>query len=98
MTQSLSRIILHIVFSTKNRCKSIPLDITSNLHAYLAATFRKQGGEAYRVGGTQDHVHTACALPRTLAVSKLVEEVKKTSSAWLKTQHVQCRQFSWQSG
>jgi len=45
MTQSLSRIILHIVFSTKNRYKSIPLDITSNLHAYLAATCRKQGGE-----------------------------------------------------
>jgi len=98
MAQSLSRIVLHIVFSTKNRTKAIPENIMSELHAYLAGVCRKQGAEAYRVGGTFDHVHIACALPRTLSVSKLVEEIKKTSSAWTKAQHEECGLFSWQLG
>ena len=89
MAQSLSRILLHLVFSTKERSPAIPPDLAGALHAYLAAACRMQGCEAYRVGGTEDHVHIACTLPRTLAVSKLLEEIKKTSSAWLKVMAIQ---------
>ena len=51
-----------------------------------------------RVGGTDDHVHIACTLPRTLTMAKLVEEVKKTSSSWMKQQEGGTANFSWQSG
>jgi putative transposase len=98
MAQSLSKILLHVVFSTKNRCSTIPAEVTAELHAYLAGACRALGSEAYRVGGTQEHVHIACTLPRTLAVSKLVEEIKKSSSAWLKTKGAGCKGFAWQAG
>jgi len=98
MAQSLSKILLHLVFSTKNRRQSIPQDLAADLHAYLAGAVGALGGEAYRVGGTEDHVHVACSLPRTLTVSKLLEEIKKTSSAWFKTKDCRCNGLSWQAG
>ncbi len=98
MAQSLSKILLHMVFSTKSRSPTIPPDLAKDLHAYLAGACRALGSEAYRVGGTEDHVHIACTLPRTMTVSKLLEEIKKTSSAWFKGQDARCRRFSWQAG
>lgn len=98
MAQSLSRIILHVVFSTKGRRGLIPAELGPGLHAYLAGACRALGSEAYRVGGTTDHVHIACSLPRTLTVSKLLEGIKKTSSAWLKEKDPSCRDFAWQAG
>ena len=60
MPQSLAKILLHLTFSTKNRARLIPQKIQAGLHAYLAGACRGQGSEAYRVGGTEDHVHIAC--------------------------------------
>lgn len=98
MAQSLAKIILHVVFSTKGRKNIIPEQLRKELHAYIAGIIRFLGGEAYRVGGTNNHIHIACLIPRTLTVSKLLEEVKKSSSAWMKTKEPQCKFFSWQAG
>ena len=98
MSQSLSQILLHVIFSTKHRRPDITLDHQSQLHAYLAGACRAIDVEAYRVGGTEDHIHIACRLPRTMAVSKLLEEIKKSSSVWMKQQNGVAKDFTWQSG
>jgi REP element-mobilizing transposase RayT len=98
MPQSLSKVLLHVVFSTKNHERLITPDIQPKLFAYLAGVCRANGSEAYRVGGTEDHVHIACTLPRTLTISKLLEEIKKSSSAWIKGQDPRLRDFAWQAG
>ena len=98
MAQSLAKIVLHLVYSTKNREPWIEDSFRSGLHAYLAGACRAVGSEAYRVGGTDDHVHIACTLPRTLTVSKLLEEIKKSSSVWVKNQDDNLRSFAWQAG
>ncbi|MCD6585796.1 MAG: transposase [Desulfobacteraceae bacterium] len=54
MAQSLSRILLHLIFSTKNREPLINKNIRPDLHAYIAGVCRKLNSEAYRVGGTED--------------------------------------------
>ena len=86
VAQSLSRILLHLVFSTKNRKRFISDSVRQQLHAYLADACRAIGSEAFRVGGTDDHVHILCTLPRRLAPMKLIEEIKKSSSSWVKEQ------------
>lgn len=98
MPQSLSKILLHLIFSTKNREALIPDGIEQELHAYLAAACRARGSQAYRVGGTANHIHVACTLPRTVMVSKLMEEIKKSSSKWIKEKDQRCVGFSWQAG
>ena len=98
LAQSLSQILLHLVFSTKNREQWIVTEIQPRLHAYLAGACHAIGSQAYRIGGTKDHVHIACALPRTLTVSSLLEEIKKSSSAWMKEQGEEYAKFKWQAG
>ena len=80
MAQSLSRILLHLVFSTKDREPCLDDDLRPRVFAYLAEIGRDMGCEVYRVGGTADHVHMAIALTRTLAVADFMKKVKGTSS------------------
>ena len=98
MSQSLAKIILHIVFSTKNRADLIPKYLLQEMHAYIASVCRNHGSEAFRIGGTQNHIHIACTLPRTLTVSQLLEEIKKSSSKWIKNRDAPSSEFSWQAG
>ena len=85
MSQSLSRVIVHIIFSTKDREAWLDAEVRSRMHAYLATICRDLGAEAFRVGGVADHVHVVTTLPRTISQAKLIEDVKKKSSKWIKT-------------
>ena len=98
MAQSLSQIMLHLIFSTKDREPIIPNELQDELYRYLASACNAHGSHAYRVGGTADHVHIACTLSRTVTVSKLLEEVKKSSSKWIKERDRRCAGFAWQGG
>ena len=98
MPQSLSNIIVHTVFSTKNREPWLDSDIRSRMHAYLATICRDIGAGPLRVGGVTDHVHILTTLPRTVSQAQMIEDLKKKSSKWIKTVDVRCRVFSWQRG
>ena len=98
MPQSLSNIIIHLIWSTKDRHPWLESDIREKMHAFLAGAVRQCGCEAYRVGGVADHVHLAVRLSRTLCVADLVKEVKSASSKWLKDQNPKFADFYWQQG
>ena len=101
MPQSLNKVILHMVFSTKERVPLIDTEIRPRLHAFMATVYRDIAppqSQAYRVGGVKDHVHIAGTLPRTVTISKLFEIIKKESSIWIKNQGAKYRDFYWQSG
>jgi putative transposase len=94
MPQSLSLVIVHLLFSTKDREPWIETAMRPRLHAYLAEVARSLGSEAYRVGGVADHVHLALTLPRTLTQSDLVKELKTTSNHWLGKQDARYAGFA----
>ena len=98
MPQSLSSILIHLVFSTKNREPFITPAIETDLHPYMATIFRNHNSPSLVINGTSDHIHALFALARTIAVADLVEEVKTGSSKWLKTQGREFRNFHWQRG
>jgi putative transposase len=98
MPQSLSKVILHIIFSTKNRDPFLDSDVRPRMHAYLATICRDLGAELVRVGGVADHVHILATLPRTVSQSQLVEQIKKASSKWIKELDPRYRLFFWQRG
>src|SRR5258707_14834380 len=80
MSQSLARILLHIIFSTKNREPYFGDQlIRKNLNAYLAATTNHLGSASISAGGVDDHVHLVCALGRTLRVASLLQNLKVSS-------------------
>ncbi len=72
--------------------------VREDLHAYLAAVLNNQDSPALKVGGMSDHVHALFRLSKNLALAKIVEEVKTSSSKWVKTQGRGLANFYWQSG
>ena len=80
MPQSLSKVIIHTIFRTKNREPSLDSATRPRMHAYLATICRDLGDEAFCVG----HVHAVTTLPRTLSQAELIEQIKKPSSKWIK--------------
>ncbi len=99
MPQSLSNVLLHVIFSTKNREPFLKTkELRQELHAYLVGTLRNIECPALIVGGVADHVHVLCRLSRTKTVASLIEEMKTESSKWVKRHKVGESPFYWQSG
>lgn len=98
MAQTLTRLLVHAIFSTKGRQDLIPPEIESELHAYLAGICRNCGSPLLTAGGTANHVHLLISLSKTIALSDLMLNVKKDSSRWLKTKAPGLERFGWQDG
>ena len=92
MSQSLARVIIHITFSTKHRISWLnDRAVCEELYAYMAGILKAFDSKARRINGVEDHVHIVCVLSRNYAIKKIVEEVKKGSSKWIKTKGSQYR-------
>ena len=98
MPQSLASILIHLIFSTRNREPFITTAIEPELHPYMAKIFRELKSPSLTINGTSDHVHMLFSLGRTINIAELVEEVKTESSKWIKTKGPKFSNFHWQRG
>jgi REP element-mobilizing transposase RayT len=98
MPQSLSKVYVHLTFSTKNRSPFIDDEIKNDLWEYLGGICRGLECNPIRVGGHNDHVHICCLLSKQITQIKFIEEVKKQSSKWVKTKGERYSKFYWQDG
>jgi len=99
MAQSLSKVLLHIVFSTKSR-EPVLVDKTFRDECFstMGGIVKTLGCPPIRIGGIPDHVHLLCALSRTQAVADLVKELKRVSSKWIRSKGYAYNGFQWQAG
>ena len=98
MAQSLAKNLIHLVYSTKNRVACLNANLRPSLFAYQAGILKQCGSPALVIGGVADHVHTLFCLSKTHALTKVIEELKKGSSKWIKTQGSGFANFQWQAG
>ena len=100
MPQSLSKVLVHIVYSTKGRHPWLKdKRIRQELYAYKATILRNQvDSPALTINGVEDHVHMLCLLSRKFAIMSVVEEAKTETSKWLKKQSPDLSDFTWQGG
>ena len=99
MPQSLAKIIVHTVFSTKER-RPLLRDqaLRGELHRYLGGILNQLDCQPIIVGGVEDHVHLLSTLSRTRQPAEVVKEVKRGSSPWIKERDPSVRDFCWQRG
>ncbi|MCJ8329515.1 MAG: IS200/IS605 family transposase [Lentisphaeria bacterium] len=97
MPQSLSKVIMHIVFSTKGRKAFISAELETELYKIINSVCTENNSYCYSVGGMSDHIHIACELPQTLSISDLVKTIKISTSLWF-SETKNLHDFSWQSG
>jgi REP element-mobilizing transposase RayT len=98
MAQSLADIILHIVFSTKERLPLIKPSIEDELYRYISGVCINNNYPIIKINGVEDHIHILLQLGRTVAPSDLISELKSSSSRWIKSKGPNYQNFSWQGG
>jgi REP element-mobilizing transposase RayT len=99
VAQSLGKILVHIVFSTKDRRPFLrDKTLRDELHHYIGGILTNHDCQPIITGGVEDHVHILCALSRTGNAAEIIKEVKRGSSLWLKSKNPALADFAWQSG
>ena len=98
MPQALAKIYLHLIFSTKNRERSLPDDIRTDLHSYMGGILNGLGCSPIEINTEPDHAHVLFAMSRTETISNVVGQLKKSSNDWLRNRDQKFRDFYWQGG
>jgi len=99
MPQSLGKLIVHGVFSTKGHYPFLSDEVVRrDTHAYLAGVLKRLDSPAITVGGTHDHVHLLFLLARTRTAAEIIKECKRVSSIWIKDNGGRLAKFHWQGG
>lgn len=96
MPQSLSKVYLHLIFSTKDREQDILPSQKDELHKYIGGTLNDLGCPPVIVGGMADHIHMLFLLSRTKSIADVVKTVKASTTLWYKKRFG--REFGWQNG
>jgi putative transposase len=96
MPQSLAKVHVHLIFSTKGRERWITDKVRESLHSYMATVLKNVDCHVVLINSVEDHVHLLIDLGRKVSVSGAVQEVKTASSKWMKTQGTSG--FAWQAG
>jgi len=98
MADSLTNLLYHIVFSTKNREPLIREAFRDELEKYIAGIIRNEGGILLGIGGRPDHLHLIAKLRPDRSVAEMVRLIKANSSKWVNEHHGEPGRFAWQSG
>ncbi len=99
MPQSLAKILVHTVFSTKDRRPFLrDSTLRQELHRYVGGILAQLDCQLIIVGGVEDHIHILCVLARTCEAAAMVKESKRGSSLWLKAKCTDLQDFAWQNG
>ncbi len=98
MTNTHTKLLLHIVWSTKNRKACLAKSICASLYAEISKTVVKTGGIIHAIGGIEDHIHLLIETNRNIALSDVIKEIKVTATHWLASKDSIFSDFEWQQG
>jgi putative transposase len=98
MPHTATNLLVHFIFSTKQRCALIKPDFEKDLHAYIGGIVRQIGGTALSVNGTSNHVHLLIRVPANRSVADIARLVKTNSSRWIHDRWPEHHRFAWQTG
>jgi REP element-mobilizing transposase RayT len=98
MAHSYTNILIHFIFSTKNREKIISEELQERLWPYMGGIARENNMKTLAIGGVEDHVHLLISLPPTLSFAKAIQLIKGGSSKWVHDTFPKHKYFKWQEG
>jgi putative transposase len=96
MGQSLSHLLVHSIFSTKDRRPFLRSKDRNEIYAYMAGILKNLACHPIKIGGVEDHVHILSSLSKNIAFSELIGRVKGSSFKRRKEKGV--LGFAWQNG
>ena len=99
-TQDLSktRILIHVVFVTKNRYQTIPLLKRERLYSYIKGIISNHSCNTLAINGMSDHIHILLNLHPNQSLAEEVQQIKGSSSKWMKEEQDFIKFGGWGKG
>ena len=91
-------ILIHTVFSTKQRFKLLHADWRDELYAYMGGIAKEHKAHLIAAGGVEDHVHLLLKTHPSFAIAETIKLIKGNSSKWINDQRKISARFGWQRG
>ncbi len=98
MGHTYSNLLIHVIFSTKNRTASITPELRPRLYGYMGGVARNEFGRGLEIGGTADHLHGLMSLNRDVFIADAVRDWKSLTSGWVHRTFPSHKSFAWQPG
>jgi len=98
MGHTFSKVLIHVVFSTKDRVNSLYRNMRGRLLSYLHGIARKEGVTIIKANAVDDHVHMLIEIKPSQSPSEIVRKLKANSSKWIHETYPNLKAFAWQSG
>ena len=93
-----TQILYQIVFSTKNRERTLEKQNRPELFRYITGILKRKNCHLYQIGGVEDHIHIVTHLHPSIALASLVKDIKLASSEHIKLQALFEDFPGWQEG
>jgi putative transposase len=98
MSQSLSKLYVHIIFHVKNNLCLIKPEDDQELYSYIGGVIKLSESIPININGIEDHIHILCIMSKNISLADLLEDIKRNSSRWIKTRGIHYADFAWQGG
>lgn len=98
MSQSLTKLYVHLIFHVKSDTCFIRQEDENELYGYIGGLIKLSKSIPININGTRDHLHVLCIMSKNVSLADLLEDIKRNSSRWIKTKNTHYRNFSWQGG
>ena len=98
MSQSLSKLYVHLVFHVKNNQIFIRPEEETELYAYMGGIIKQLSSDPICINGIKNHVHILATMSKNISLADFLKEIKRSSSRWIKTKHAHYKYFEWQGG
>jgi len=98
MPNTFSQLLIHVVFSVKDRKPFLNDKIQNEIYKYFVGIGNNHNFKLISAGGTVDHVHILLSLKPDLKLSKCLQLIKGGSSKWIHDNFLEMKSFSWQVG
>ena len=98
MPHSFASLLVHVIFSTKNRAPDLSPELAGRLFPYMGGIVRERKGVPLIINGPADHVHMLVSIPATESIAELLRVVKTNSSGWVHEPFPAHKRFGWQAG
>ena len=98
MSQSLTKIWVHAVFSTKHRAPFLVESLTAKLFPFIRVQLQDKHCFMKAIGGVEDHIHILFLLNQNISLADLIKQIKGSSAHWVNQNDLTSEKFSWQTG
>lgn len=98
MANTYANLMIHYIFSTKNRKPTLADTFRDQVFSYMAGICKDEDFHPIAIGGIENHAHVLVGLPPRISVSRAVQLIKGLSSKWINDRFITDRSFAWQSG